>query len=280
VLLCISHKVGARVYIGTFDREQEKFFPERHTRMNWPGGTFFAPESLLDDKGRRVFWAWVTDPRVGPTQRATGSGFQSLPRILTLGDDGDIRIRPAEELEALRRNGRVSENVALGEEPVILADVRGDTLELALDIDVGDARRVGLKVRCADDTGEETSVFYDARSKTLQIDMSRSTVREDVSYAGQAPFTSFWWEHPDDNTAPWDRVEAPFDLPEGETLRLRVFMDGPMLEVFANDRVCVTQLIYPMSREAFGVQLFALGEGGIVRRLEAWDMAPPRFEAE
>ena len=33
------------------------------------------------------------------------------------------------------------------------------------------AQRVGLKVRCADDTGEETSVFYDARTKTLQIDI-------------------------------------------------------------------------------------------------------------
>jgi len=34
VLLCISHKVGARCYIGRY--ENEKFYPEQHVRMNWP----------------------------------------------------------------------------------------------------------------------------------------------------------------------------------------------------------------------------------------------------
>ena len=50
--------------------------------MNWPGGQFFAPESLMDGKGRRIIWAWVTDPRTILTQQATGSGVQSLPRVL------------------------------------------------------------------------------------------------------------------------------------------------------------------------------------------------------
>ena len=52
--------------------------------MNWPGGQFFAPESLVGPDGRRIIWAWVTDPRTILTQRATGSGVQSLPRVLAL----------------------------------------------------------------------------------------------------------------------------------------------------------------------------------------------------
>ena len=62
VLMCISHTVGARCYVGRY--EKEKFYPEQHVRMNWPGSNFFAPESLLDDQGRRIFWAWVIDPRL------------------------------------------------------------------------------------------------------------------------------------------------------------------------------------------------------------------------
>ena len=70
--MCISHMVGARCYVGRY--EKEKFYPEQHVRMNWPGGTCFAPESLVDAKGRRIFWAWVIDPRLKATKDATGSG--------------------------------------------------------------------------------------------------------------------------------------------------------------------------------------------------------------
>ena len=110
-LLCISHKVGGRLYIGTF--KDERFYPEQHVRMNWPGGQFFAPESLIDGKGRRIIWAWVTDPRTITTQQSTGSGVQSLPRVLSLSPDGTLTITPAEELQALRRNHREQANLTV-----------------------------------------------------------------------------------------------------------------------------------------------------------------------
>ena len=108
-LLCISHKVGGRLYLGTF--KGERFYPEQHVRMNWPGGQFFAPESLIDGKGRRIIWAWVTDPRTITTQQSTGSGVQSLPRVLSLSPEGTLRITPAEELQArgaITASGRIS----------------------------------------------------------------------------------------------------------------------------------------------------------------------------
>ena len=56
VLLCISHKLGCRYFIGDFKDEQ--FLPEQHGLMNWSRAEFFAPESLLTPDGRRVMWAW------------------------------------------------------------------------------------------------------------------------------------------------------------------------------------------------------------------------------
>jgi hypothetical protein len=35
MLLCISHMVGCRYYIGDWDAEAEQFVPEKHGRMNW-----------------------------------------------------------------------------------------------------------------------------------------------------------------------------------------------------------------------------------------------------
>jgi beta-fructofuranosidase len=270
VLLCISHKVGARCYIGRY--ENEKFYPEQHVRMNWPGGTFFAPESLEDNQGRRIFWAWVMDPRAMTTQRATGSGTQSMPRVLALDGDGAVRITPVKELETLRRNHRkIQEATIAADSELTLDNVRGDSLELAISIDPGQAARVGLKVRCRPDGREETGIWYDRSAKKLIIDMSKSSLRKDVGYFAE-PLQFYF-----DRKNPRTTVEAPFELREGEKLRLRVFMDKPVLEVFANDRQCVTQQVFPQGRDALAVKVCA--EAGEVRILggDAWDMAPAQF---
>jgi len=278
VLMCISHKVGARCYIGRY--ENEKFFPEQHVRMNWPGAQFFAPESLLDDKGRRVIWAWVTDPRIRPAQDRTGSGFQSLPRIIALNPDGGLLITPAPELEALRGNARRSENLAVkADQEVVLDGVRGDCLELAVEIDPGDAKAVGMKVRCTPDGKEETAVWYDPAKQALSIDVSKSTLRDDLAY-DELVFTGYNSKKASDNKTPVYVATAPLALKPGEPLTLRVFLDKAMLEVFANGRQCITQVIYPKSPDAQGIKFCARGGTATVRSVDAWDMAPLKFVNE
>jgi len=273
-LLCISHKVGGRIYIGRF--ENERFFPERHVRMNWPGGQFFAPESLVDPRGRRIIWAWVTDPRTILTQRATGSGVQSLPRVLSLDSDGTLTITPAEELQSLRRNHHRTEIVPVEADSEVTIGVRGDRLELAVEIDVGDAKEVGLAVRCTPDGREQTTIWFRPESKTLSLDVSKSTLRKDVVYT-QGPLDTGGVLRAADYKNPRATVDAPFELKPRELLRLRVFLDGPMLEVFANDRQCITEQVFPASKEALGVKVIARGGPTVVQSVDRWDMAPARF---
>ena len=256
-LLCISHKVGGRIYLGDF--KDKRFHPDRHIRMNWPGGQFFAPESLLAPDGRRIIWAWVTDPRTILTQRATGSGVQSLPRVLALAPDGTLTITPVDELKALRRNPRAldSLNVAADSETT-LEGVRGDTLELAIEIDPGQAEEVGVAVRCSPDGKERTTIWLRPTSHTLALDVSRSTRRQDVVYA-RNPLATGGIVLGADYKNPRTTVDAPFDLKPGEPLKLRVFLDKPMLEVFANDRQCITEQVFPASKDALGVSVVAKG---------------------
>jgi len=109
VLVCISHPRGARYYIGEWDGEQ--FRPEIHRRMNWPGGTFFAPETLLDGKGRRILWAWVLDRKSG-----VSSGTMSMPRVLTLAEDKrSLNINPPGEVELLRYQPVTKESRSTGD---------------------------------------------------------------------------------------------------------------------------------------------------------------------
>ena len=44
MLLCISHFIGCRYYLGDWDAEAEQFVPQSHGRMNWrrPGQSLTA----------------------------------------------------------------------------------------------------------------------------------------------------------------------------------------------------------------------------------------------
>ena len=217
------------------------------------------------------------DPRLASVKNATGSGAMSLPRVLSLDADGSPQITPAQELQSLRRNPRSIPNTPLkADADTAIPNVQGDSLELAVEIDPGQAREAGLKVRCSSDGAEETVIVYNAVAKTLKIDMSRSTIRADVSY-GVTPLDMAFRNDPRAGEHPQATVEAPLELRPGETLKLRVFLDKPLLEVFANDRQCVTQQIFPAGRNAVGIKAFARGGEAILRAGEAWDMAPAKF---
>jgi sucrose-6-phosphate hydrolase SacC (GH32 family) len=252
MLLCISHRLGSRYYLGQWKNEQ--FYPEFHERMSWVDNAYFAPESLLDDKGRRIMWAWIFDQRSEERRQASGwSGEMSLPRVLWLGEDKTLRLRPVEELERLRYNEQTVENVTIeADKEVVLDKIAGNTIELMVEIEPQGAAQCGVKVCRAPDGAEQTLVYYDAADKKLKIDVTKASL-------GEGP----------------KNVEAgPFELKQGETLTLRVFVDKSVVEAFANDRQAVMRRIYPTRADSLGVSLFSQGGATKVRRVKAWDMAP------
>ena len=251
MLLCISHDLGARYYLG--DWKDEQFHPTHHEQMSWIDNSFFAPESLLDDRGRRIMWAWAKDrPDFKLRADRDWSGTMSLPRVLSLAPDGTLRMQVPEELERLRYNGQKLENLTVAADSELKLDLRGDSFELRLTIDPGDARQCGVKVRTSPGGEEETLIFYDAQEKKLKIDTRKSSLTDKVK-----------------------TVEAgPFELPGGEPLRLRIFVDKSIVEVFANDRQAVMRRIYPSREDSLGVALFARGGSFRVPLLEAWEIMP------
>jgi sucrose-6-phosphate hydrolase SacC (GH32 family) len=252
MLMCISHDMGCRYYIGEWKNEQ--FYPESHAQMSWVDNDFFAPESLEDDNGRRVMWAWIFDGRRRAARRASGwSGTMSLPRVLWLAEDKTMRMRPVEELEMLRYNGQSLANIALqADTELTLEGIRGNSLELLLEIDPQGAEQVGVKVCCSPDGEEQTAVYYDASDKKLKIDTRKSSLGEGAK-----------------------KIEGgPFELRADEPLKIQIFVDKSVVEVFANDRQAVMRRIYPTRDDSLNVILFANGGPATVRSLRAWDIMP------
>ena len=72
------------------------------------------------------------------------------------------------------------------------------------------------------------------------------------------------------------------DYPGQEVIkeRLRIFLDRTILEVFANDRQCLTQRIYPTRPDSAGVSLFSTDGKAVFNSVKAWDMAAIEVEPD
>ena len=250
VLLCISHRLGCRYYVGKW--KNERFYPESHAQMSWVDNSFFAPESLIDDRGRRIMWSWIMDePEFGVRSANGWSGVLSLPRVLTLSSVGELGIDVPEEIESLRYGGSEMLDFKLeNDDELWLDETNGSSLELKMEIESNEAIAYGVRVCASPDRQEETSVYYDAIEGTLNVDTRKS-----------GP----------ENT-PKAIESAPFKLSNAEHLELRVFVDKSVVEVFANRRQAIARRIYPSRADSVGVSVFSQGGASHVRKLSSWQI--------
>jgi beta-fructofuranosidase len=245
LLVFISHVRGCQYYAGTYDKKNDRFLPEHHGRMSNVDNTFFAPEAMLDNKGRLILWAWILDDH-------SSEGVYGLPRLLWLGEDGTLRMRPADELSALRRNEQVLKDLSVTDaKPVALPCETGDSCELEITFKSWNAKKTGVKVRRSPGGEEETLLYYDAEDKMLCMDSTKSggSSRKVIE-------------------------RLPLDVKSNEPLTLRVFVDKSVVEIYANQRQAISRRVYPTRPDATGIQLFTSQGNAELSAVKIWDMIP------
>ena len=200
-------------------------------------------------------FAWCPEGRSEQAQiKAEWAGVISLPRVLSIRADGTLGYEPVKELQGLRQKHLHFDQLKIdpsGSE--FLPDVKGDMLEIIVEIDPGDAESVGLKVLCSPDGQEETVIFYDRKKGKLLCDRRRANL----------------------DSATTKSVDGgQFELAEGEPLRLRVFVDRSIIEIFANGRACLTQRVYPTRLDSKCVSVFAEGGSATLKTADIWRLEP------
>jgi beta-fructofuranosidase len=108
----------------------------------------------------------------------------------------------------------------------------------------------GFVIRASEDGTEETTIIYDPEAHTISVDRSRSSL---ITQFANYTATGHYF--------------APL-LQDGkrEAVRLDVFVDGSLVEVFANDRFALTTRIYPSKQDAGRMALWV--EDGVEARFE------------
>ena len=140
-------------------------------------------------------------------------------------------------MSRLRRRHTRVRNLALGNGVRLIPDARGKALEIVAELAPRNAARCGLKVRCRDDGSGGLAITYAAG--TLDVAGTR----------------------------------LPLLLAAGETLRLHLFLDHSVMELFIQDgSAAVTRVNYP-PEEDLAVAVFAESGSATVVSLDAWEMA-------
>jgi beta-fructofuranosidase len=187
----------------------------------------------------------------------------SLAQWLTLGPDSRLRIEPVPSVASLRGNHQhVGETLLPANQEIVLETVRGNTLELEAEIDPQLSRWVQLNVLRSPDAEEQTSVtFYNYDRKLSFWYHTQGVLCLDGSWSSTLP--DVWVRPPE---------RAVLERGQGETLRLRVFIDRSVVEVFANEKLYLAMRVYPGRADSLGVSVRAQGQDAVLRKLDAWQM--------
>lgn len=231
--------------IGDYDYETNKFEHGSFTELD-KGHDFYAVQTLLDDKGRRIAIGWMDMWESNmPTKKDGWCGALTLPRELTIGENNEILVNPVEELNLLRKSElRMCSNQTISNSYLI--EIKDDLLELKIEFDLTKttAKSVGLKIRGINQ--EETIVMYQIESQKLLLDCSKSGKKEDGIRSTK--------------------------LISNQLLSLHLFIDRSSIEIFANGgRASMTSRIYP-NEERLGIELFTENGDGHVSEFKCWNL--------
>lgn len=262
ILLFFSHQNGGQYLLGDYDGQSHKFRPYDHGRFNHgrvaPGGVH-APSAAADGTGGVINILNINDGRYS----AEWDHIMSLPQRLTLGADKRIRIEPLEAVASLRGAHRhVSEMRLPANEEIVLPAIKGNAMELNLEIDPGKARSVQIDVLRSPGAEETTSItFYNYESnptnwwystpEEVVLDNTRSSMLQDA------------WPRPP------ERAIVTRDI---GSLKLRIFIDRSVVEVFVNGRQYFATRVYPGRKDSLGVSLRAQAADATLKFLDAWQM--------
>ena len=285
IYLQFSHMSGGKYLIGDYEKDRDKFAVTAGGDFNFgpysPSGVH-APSATPEPAAHAgagpsgaVERAVIVIFNMNPGKPTEGfDQIMTLPRRLTLLPEeslDNLGIEPVGDFPSLRHDHKnLGPTTLPANEEIVLDGIRGKALEIIAEIDPKESGMVEMGVFRSSKREEVTRILFyknrgyrhnelergsDGRGKInslISIDASASSVLPDVRLRAAETANVF--------------------IAEGETLKLHVFIDKSVVEVFVNGRQCVAQRVYPGLEDSDGVSLRAQGSDATLVSLDAWQM--------
>ena len=220
ILSACSSEGGLYTLYTLGDYKENKFLADAPLRLldHGAANSFYAPQVFTDNQGRKILFAWLREERDKKTQMQAGwSGVMSFPRTLELGEKGELLCKPAPEINSLRKNKR---DLLPNTQQTAL--IRGSSLEIKITFDPKSRQDQSIRLRSSLIPEEYLLLGYNPEQARITLDCRP---------AGGA-LHSF----------------PPFSSAK-EKIDLHIFIDGTLVEVFLDDRLCLSAR-YTLSQPA------------------------------
>ncbi len=229
---------GTVCFIGTYDEETDTFHEEHNQAIDY-GIDFYAPQTVLTPDGRRIMIGWMQnwDTCNLYTFKEPWFGQMSLPRELSV-KNGRLIQKPIRELEELRHDKVVYENVTLKDTTIRLDGIKGRRVDMELTLRPGDKEKLYQKfwVRFAQDEKYFTSLSFRPHESLLKVDRKFSGSRRAIIHQRRSLVRS-------------DKGQ----------IKLRIILDNFSMEVFVNDGEHVMAATVHTDLSADGISFVADG---------------------
>ena len=245
---------GIQYFIGDFDGTTfTNDYPLEVLWLDYGPDNYAGTIWSNAPQDRRIYIGWMNNWLYAEHIPTTPwRGATTLPRELSLVEtSAGIRLtqQPIPELQALREPLGGWNDIALTG-PMPLDGIKGRTLEIIAEFEVGNAERVGIAVHQGDET-DGTRILFNSQFNQLVV--NRTAELNDIPI------------HNDFNPA----FGSPITL-ENNLLRLHIFVDESSVEVFANDgSVVITSQTF-VNSAADGISLFAENGEATLRHMEIY----------
>jgi beta-fructofuranosidase len=267
-----SHMSGGQYLLGDYDKQRDKFVVTSHGKFNHgavsPAGVH-APSATPDGKGGVIILF-----NMNPGMATSGwNQIMTLPRRLTLIGPDELGIEPAGDIESLRYNHQQVGPMDLpANKEIVLKNISGNAMEIIAEIDTSNAPMIEMNVLRSPNKEEFTRiVFYRERGY--------SQGRANTPVQGQQPpvrNSTVVLETSNSSNLPAARSrppeEAQVKLQPKETLKLRVFIDKSVVEVFVNGKQALAARVYPGRDDSIGISFRSQGVSTVLKSLDAWQL--------
>jgi sucrose-6-phosphate hydrolase SacC (GH32 family) len=226
-------------WVGQF--ENGVFTPDNEEPKNLEiVNGFLSPTVSEDFEGQITAIGIIPDEVDGVFQQEQGwANLFSVPQVWELDGSNELIVKPHPNLIDLRGDSTSYGSLTLdGGSSNYLNNYNSRHFEMEATFNTGDADKFGFIIGKSSDGQEEYKVYYDMMNQEWVVDASNSSlsdlVRKDVR-------------------------KGSYAISAGNSVNVKVFVDGSVLEVFVDDKAHFTGRFFPTLESATGVDVFATG---------------------
>jgi beta-fructofuranosidase len=205
--------------------------------------------TIYQKDGKTLLLGIVPDKLAGSVNAEMGWAHNySLPREISLANDGSLVQKPYSGLTGMRTETKVERTLQLnGTES--LAPVSGRQVELLGEFTVGGGE-MGFRFLKKGDKGASLTYNSDNGMLTLDLTALDRTANDNGVYNGVYA------------------VALPKKVTVGQVLKLHVFLDGSIADIFVNDTCAYSVRLFPTNAEQTEAEVFATNN--TTAKVSAW----------